>query len=172
VVSPFYPQETFGFGGCGEELLHVLAGAVLIVIATDEELRLHAAGKKFIGVVSAFCVGRYAEADQALDPDVAAAGSQAYVGAEGKACEEDGTPEVELQPGKCGTDVVLLALSVVERAFTEPYTTEVEAEYGQSKGGKGLHGVVDDLVVHGSTPGGMGMADDRGVRRVVAACVQ
>ena len=172
MVSPFYPQETFGLGGCGEELLHVLAGAVLIVIATDEELRLHAAGEKFVGIVTAFCVSRHAEADQALDPDVAAAGAQADVGAEGEACEEDGTPEVELQPGECGADVVLLALPVVECAFTEPYATEVEAEYGQSKGGEGLHGVVDDLVVHGSTAGGMGMADERGVGCVVAACVQ
>ena len=94
------------------------------------------------------------------------------MGAEGEAREENRLVQVGFHPVERGADVVLLALALVEVALAETYAAEVEAEYGESKRGKDLHGVVDDLVVHGAAAEWMWVADERGVRGIVAARVQ
>jgi len=44
-------------------------------------------------------------------------------------------------------------------AFAQTNAAEVEAEDRNAVGGEGFHGVIDDLVVHAATAGGMRMAD-------------
>jgi len=172
VVCAFDPEELFGLGGAGEYGFHDVAGTVYVVIAADKKLGLIAAGKEAVGVVAASGAHGDAESDEAFDARVAAAGAEADVRAEGEAGEEDGLVEAVFYPGEGGFDVILLAAAFVVYAFAEAGAAKVEAEYGNTEGGEGLHGVVDDLVVHGAAAVGVGMADERGEWSVVAAGVE
>ena len=172
VLGAFDPDHALGFGCVGEDGFHDVAWAELVVIARDEELGHDAAGKEAVGVVATVGADGKAEADEALDADVPAAGTQADVGAEGEAGKEDGEFEIVFEPAERGANVVLLAVAMVECAFAEADAAEVEAQDGKAKGGEDLHGVVDDLVVHGSTRRRVGVADERGVSGVRTAGVE
>ncbi len=49
------------------------------------------------------------------------------------------------------------------RAFAEAGSAEVEAQDGQAEGLEGLHGVIDDFVVHGSSAERVRVAEEDGV---------
>src|SRR5487761_1667954 len=53
------------------------------------------------------------------------------------------------------------ANSLVMRALAEAGAAKVEAQHRKAEPVQGLHGVVDNLVVHGSAAQGVGMADQR-----------
>lgn len=147
-------------------------GAELVVVAAEEELWAGAGAEEVVGVVAAGGLDGKAEADAADDARILAAGAQADVGAEGEAGEEDGQAQVFGDPGDCGADVVLFAVPVVEEAFAEADAAEVEAEHGQAEAEEGLGGVVDDLGVHGSAGGRVGVADEGGEGDVGPAGVE
>ena len=63
-------------------------------------------------------------------------------------------------------------MAVVVNAFAKTHSAEVETKDGKAKGREGLHGVVDDFVVHAAAAGWVWMADDCGVRGIVAASVE
>jgi len=63
-------------------------------------------------------------------------------------------------------------MAIVVGSFAEANAAEVETKDGDAEGGEGLHGVIDDLVVHCAAAGGMRMADQRRVRGVVASSVE
>ena len=156
----------------GEDVLHDLGWAELVLRAADEELGLDAFGEEAVGVVASGSADGETETDEALDADVSAAGAEAYVRSEGKAGEEDGELVVVLEPAQGGADVVLLAVAVVVGSLAEARAAKVEAQDGEAKGGERLHGVVDDLIVHGSAAWRVRVADDGGVGRVGAAGVE
>ena len=172
VIGAFDPYQVLGFRDGCEDLLHDGAWAVLVVISADEEFGLSAVGQELVGVVAAFGVYGEAEADESFDAGVSAGGAQANVGAEGEAGEEDWPAEVAVKPVEGGAGVLLLAVCVVECAFAEADASEVEAEHGNAEGGERLHGVIDDLVVHGAASHGVGVADECGVGSVFAAGVE
>jgi hypothetical protein len=172
VLGSFDPDESLRFD-CGfDDLFYLTAGTVGVVISTDEKLWLGASREKTVGVVSAIGVDREAKADQRFDTRVAATGAQTDVGAKRKACEEDGLVQIVFEPVERGANVVLLATAFIEDALAKAYATKVEAEHREPERGKDLHGVVDDLVVHRAAAEWMWVADERGVRGIVAACVQ
>ncbi len=74
--------------------------------------------------------------------------------------------------GDGGADVFDLAAAFVVGALAEAGAAEVEAQGGDAEMGKGLHGVVDDLVVHGAAGGWVGVGDDGGVGGVFEAGVE
>jgi len=69
------PYQTFWFGRSFEDTFQNVAWAVLVVIATKEELWLGAIGQKLVSVVSPFCVDWNAEANESLYAWVTAAGA-------------------------------------------------------------------------------------------------
>jgi hypothetical protein len=75
VLGSFDPDESLRFGRGFDDMFHLSAGAVGVVISTDEEFWLEALREKTIGVVSAIGVDREAKADQRFDAWVAAAGA-------------------------------------------------------------------------------------------------
>src|SRR6185437_1458038 len=110
------------------------ARAELVVVAGDEELGdPTAGGQEVVAVVAAGGANRKAEADEALDAGVSAAGAQADVGAEGESGEEDRQIEACSEPVKCRADVVDLAAAIVVRALAETGAAEVEAQSGQTE---------------------------------------
>ena len=172
MFGSFDPDEPLGFRCRFDDLFYLSAGAVGVVISTDEELWLGALREKTVSVVSAIGVDRQAEADECFDARVAATGAQTDVGAKRKACEEDGLVQIGFEPVERGADVVLLAPAFIEGALANAYAAEVEAEHGEAERSKDLHGVVDDLVVHGASAEWMRVADERGVGGIVTAGVQ
>jgi hypothetical protein len=172
VVGSFDPEELLRLWGFFEYSLHNIAWAVLIVIAADEELGLRAVRKEAVGVVAACRADGDTETDEPFDAWISAAGAEPYVGAEREAGEEDGQVQVLLEPVEGGFDVVLFASALIVRAFAEAGAAKVEAKDGKAEGREGLHGVIDDLVVHGAAAGRVRVADEGGVRCVVAAGVE
>ena len=77
-----------------------------------------------------------------------------------------------IEPVESCADVVDLACSVIEAAFAETDSAEVEAQNRQPCRGEDLHGVVDDLVVQGAAAERMRMADECGKGGVGAAGVE
>ncbi len=75
MFGAFDPDEPFRFGCCFNDLFYLSAGAVGVVISTDEELWLGALREKTIGVVSAIGVDRQAKADERFDARIAATGA-------------------------------------------------------------------------------------------------
>jgi hypothetical protein len=67
---------------------------------------------------------------------------------------------------------VLLAVTVVVCALTQADTAEIEAKHGNAEGDQRLHGVVNDLVVHGSPSGRVWMTDQRHHWRILGASVE
>jgi hypothetical protein len=171
VVGTCDPDQALWFECSFKDAFQNISWAVLVVVAADEELGLGAFGQKLIRVVSALRVDGNAEADETLHSGISTAGAQADVGAEGEAGEEDRTVEV-VHPVESCENVVLLAEPIIVSAFAEAYTAEVETKDGKAKGREGLHGVIDNFVVHGSAARGVRMTDERGVRGVVAAGVE
>jgi hypothetical protein len=172
VVGSFDPEEFLRLWSFFEYSLHDIAWAVLVVITADEELRLRALGKEAVGVVTACGADGDTETDEAFDAWISAAGAESYIGAEGEASEEDGQVKILLEPIEGGFDVILFASALIVRAFAEAGAAKVEAKDGKAEGGEGLHGVIDDLVVHGAAASGVRVADDGGVGCVVAAGVE
>ncbi len=162
VVGAGDDDAVFGFGGEEEELVEDFGGAELVVVAADEELGGGAVGEEVVGVVAAGGADGEAEADEGCDAGVAAAGAETDVGAEGKACEEDGRAVETVEVVDCGADVFDLAAAFIVDALREAGAAEVEAEGGDGEVGEGLHGVVDDLVVHGAAGGRVGVGDEGG----------
>jgi hypothetical protein len=150
----------------------LIARAELVAGPADEELGHGAAGEEIIAIVAAFGADRQAEGDGAFDTAVGTSGAEADVGAEREPSEQKGEMEVAAEPIKCGADVVLLATAVIVAAFAEAGSTEVETEDWEAEGVEGLHGVVDDLVVHRASAEGVRMAEEDGVLCVRRAGVE
>ncbi len=129
------------------------------MVAGDEELGLGAGGEEAVGVVASGGADGQAEADQAGDARVAAGGAQADVRAEGEAREEDRVAKTACSR-RGGAHVLDLAAAFVVGALAEAGAAEVEAQDGHAEMGEGLHGVVDDLVVHGAAGGRVRVRDD------------
>jgi hypothetical protein len=172
VVRARDPDQALWFGRFLKNTFQHVAWSVLVVVSADEELRLNAFRQRLVGVVATLCVYRNAEADETLYSGITTAGAQADVGAEGKAGKQDWSVDVVLQPVESCENVVLLTEPAIVSAFAQAYTAEVEAEDGKTEGREGLHGVIDHFVMHGSAARGVRMADERGVRGVVAASVE
>ena len=92
--------------------------------------------------------------------------------AKGESGKEDGPLEGMVEPVERSASVVALAGPIGVLAFTQAHSAEVEAQNGHAEGGKRLHCVVDDLVVHGPAARRVRMADERGVWRIVASGIQ
>ena len=149
-----------------------VAGAELVAGSADEELGNCAIGEKFVAVVTAFGVNGESEGDGSFDAEVGTNNAQADVGAEGESGEENRQAEILVEPVESGADVVLLAASVIVPALAEACSAKVEAKDGKAKGVKGLHGMVDDLVVHGSSAERMRVTEEDGVFRAWQAGVE
>jgi len=162
----------FGFGNLGPDSLELLDGRELVVVAAQEELGLGTLREKTIGIVAARRGDGKAESDEPTDARVSAAGMEANMGAKGESGKEDGPLEGTVEPVERSTSVVALPGPVGVLAFTQPYSAEIEAQNGQAEGGKRLHRVVDDLVVHGPAARRVRVADERGVWCIVASGVQ
>lgn len=152
-----------GCGGGGENGVEDILWAELVVVSGDEELGLGAGREEGVGVVASGSADGEAEADEGGDAGVAATGSHGYVGSEGEASEEDWLGEGAVEPSESGANVFDFASALVVDALAEARSAEVEAEDREAEGGEGLHGVVDDLGVHGAAGGGMGVGDKGGV---------
>lgn len=157
-----------GFRGTGE----IGGGAELVVVPAEEEFRSGAGLEELVGVVAAGGADGKAETNASDDARISATGTQADVGAEREAGEEDRPMEVSGHPAERGSDVVLFAVTSVKEAFAEANAAEVEANDRQAEGQEGLHGVVDDLGVHGSAGGRVGVADQGGEGGVGLAGVE
>ena len=163
VVGTFDPDHLRRlFCGChgGGDLF---SGAVLVAGSADEEFWHGAGGQEAVAVVAALGVDGEAEGDRSFDARVGAGDAQADVRAEGKSGEEDRQALVLFEPVEGGADVVLFAAPVVMGAFAEAGSAEVEAQDGQAEGLEGLHGVIDDFVVHGSSTERVRVAEEDGV---------
>jgi len=73
------PDQTLWFGRSFEDAFHDVAWAVLVVIATDEELWLGAIGQKLVGVVTSFRMDWNAKAYETLYLGISTTGAQADV---------------------------------------------------------------------------------------------
>lgn len=156
-----------GYGGG-----NFVARAELVASSADEELGHRAMGEEGVAVVASFGMDGKAEGDGAFDADVATGNAQADVGAEGESGEEDGEVQMLVEPVEGGADVVLLAAAVVMSAFAEPGAAEVEAEDGKAAELEGFHGVINDLVVHGSSAEGVRVTEEDRVPGVGRAGVE
>ncbi len=125
-----------------------------------------------IRVVATFRAYGQPQRDEALYARVAACSTHAYVGPEREAGEEDRQPELPVQPVQRGSYIFNFSTTGIVHALAPPSAAKVEAQHRESKALKGLHGVVDDLIVHGSAAHRVRMTDKDGVFRIVAARVE
>jgi hypothetical protein len=172
VVGTLHPEQPLRFRRPLEDSFHNVAGTVLIVVAAKEKLRLRTSLQKVVDIVSTLRVNRQAQTNQTLHPLISAAGAQANVRTEGEAGEQNRTREPVLKPAQRSTDIVLLALPIIEGTLAQPNATEVEPQHRQPEGREGLHRVVDDLVVHRPAARRMGMTHQRSIRSIIAPRVQ
>jgi hypothetical protein len=90
---------------------------------------------------------------------------QRHERAKAKAGNDDGPLELGLKPGKGSLYIVAFIVAVVI-ALADAGAAKVEAEGGPSEAPllvvEHLHGVVDDLVVHGAAAGWVGVAYQSG----------
>lgn len=77
-----------------------------------------------------------------------------------------------LDPIQSCADVILFAVAVVVNTLAEAYTAKVESQDGKAEGREGLHGVVDDFIVHGAAAGGVWVADQCGERGGLVAGIE
>lgn len=140
--------------------------------AADKKLWLPAAGQEVIVVVAPLCMHRQAESDRTMHPVVIAADLEADVCPKGETCEEYRQVKLVFQPGKGCANILLLTVAVVMHTFAEAGASEVEAENGKVEGLEGLHGVVNNLIVHGAAAQGMGVAYEHRVLRIRSAGVE
>ncbi len=89
-----------------------------------------------------------------------------------KPASTTGRPKLAVQPVDGGAGVLDFAGAVGVFPRAEAYTAKVEAEHRQAEVCKRLHGVEDDLGVHGAAGGRVRMADEGGVPRAGCAFVQ
>jgi hypothetical protein len=172
VICIINPHHFCGWSCGGDGGLDLRPRAILVACAADEELGHGAVGEEIVAVVAVFGMDGKAECDGSFDAGIGTGGAEADIGAEGESGEEQGQAKAVVEPIEGGADIVLLAAAVVVGAFAESCAAEVEAEDGQSERVEGLHGVVDDLVVHGATAEGVWMAEQDGVAGVGRAGVE
>lgn len=91
--------------------------AELVLLSGKEELRGGTVGEEVVAVVAAGGADGEAEADEAGDTFVAAAGAEAYVGAEGEAGKDDRELGVSGEVVEGGANVVDFAAAFVVDAF-------------------------------------------------------
>ncbi len=143
----------------GHHGFHPSLGPVLISVAADKELGLGAAGEKAVVILASPGFHGKPERHNALDPLITAAGAQTNAGAEGEAGEEHRQVVLPFQPVERGAHIAHLAAAVVVRALAQAGAAKIEAQHRQPISLEGLHGVIDDLVVHGSAEERVRMAN-------------
>jgi hypothetical protein len=172
VVRVCDPDELLWLSGKVDGSFDGGHGAELIVIAADEELGLEAVAQEIVLVSTAFRLNGKPQSNEAGDAGVSATGAEADVRTERESGEKDGEVELAVEPVESGAYVVLLAAAVVMGAFAEPGSAKVETQYRETEGLERLHGVIDDLVVHGAAAEGMRVTDERGIGRFRCASVE
>jgi hypothetical protein len=157
-------DKLLGVGQGGELRFEQGFRAKAVAIATDEELGLGAGGEEIEVVVAALDGGDgSADSNKGADARVGAGNPQSDGSAEGEAGEDEREMEFVVEPVEGGAHVVLLTVTVVMFASTQPGAAKVEAQHGQAERVERFHGMEDDFVVQRASEQGMGMADDRGV---------
>ena len=115
---------------------------------------------------------RQPERGHPADPPIPTADPQANARAEGKSGEENGTAVLLLHPVERRAQVIPLPVSVVMRSLAQPGAAEIKTQHRQPKALKGFHGVIDHLVVHGSTKERVRVAHHGSVGRILPAKVE
>src|ERR1700727_1110417 len=113
MISPSDPHQPLRLWSTFEDTFHHVTRPVLIVIATDKQLRHSALWQKAIAVISTLGAHRNSEADQPLHTRVAAAGAQPDTRAEGEACEEHRATQIVLHPIQSSLHVLLFSYAFV-----------------------------------------------------------
>jgi len=165
------PVEGDGLGAGGDGFDFGVGGEA-VMVADEEEFGLRGVGEIAVVILAgrAFFLrdgDRQAEADEGGDMDGGlgeTGGFEGDGGPERKSGGEDGQAEIAMEPGEGGEGIFTFARAAVIGAFAETDSAKVDAEDGQVEGVEGLHGVVDDFVVHRPAAGGMGMAEQDGER--------
>ena len=151
VVGAGYGNDLLGARGGGENTSEGFGGGEVVMVAGDEELGLCAGGQELVRVAAARGRDGEPEADQAGDAWIASASAKSNIGAEREAGKQDRFSVQCMQVSESGSDVIDFAAGLVMLPLGESGSAEVEAQHGQVERGEGLHRVVDDFVVHGST---------------------
>src|ERR1022692_265472 len=141
--------QLFRVGGFGNDSLQRILRAVLIVVAADEELRFSAIAEERERIEVSIGFDRRADRNQRANVRVGTRSSQTRGRSEGEPGEDDGQRELMLQPPQRGLHVSYLTASLVVLAGAQAGAAKVEAQHGKAERVQCLHGVKNDLVVHG-----------------------
>jgi hypothetical protein len=172
VIGTGDPDQLFRFGRDGDCGFDRGNRSVRVAVAADEQLRLGAVAQESVVVIATLCVHGQAEGDEACDPRIVATGAQTDVRTKREAGKEDWPVKFSIQPVESGADIVLLAMPLIVLAFAEFGAAEVKTENGKAEVLNSLHGVVNDLVVHGASAERVRVADQSGVWGVGLADIE
>src|SRR5277367_2148811 len=152
MISGFDADQFCWLGERVHERLEFSRRTVLVARSADEELGLDAIAqeREIVNAPIDRDCGK-AEGDQCGDSRVGVGSAQSYCGSEGKTGEYDRKRVFVLHPVEGGAHVFDFASAVRVFSFAQSGATKVEAEHGESKAVKCLHGVEDDFVVQSST---------------------
>src|ERR1035437_1572603 len=157
--------QLFRVGGFGNEFLQRILRAVLIVVAADEELGFGAVPQERKRVKASIGFDRRTDRDDCANVTVGTRSSQTRGRSEGEPGEDDGQRELMLQPSQRGLHIGYLAASLVVLASAQAGAAKVEAQHGKAERVQCLHGVKNDLVVHGPASQRVRMAHQSGMGR-------
>lgn len=160
MVGVGYQDEALGFGCAVEDLGELFGRGKLVAGSAEKQLGKSALLEQFVGVSAVVGDDWRAEGDQGFDAGVRDRRSKADGGSERESGKDDGQRkslgkviERNLHVGDFSATVIVLSGACA-------YATEVEAQYRKAEGVQGLHGVEDDLVVHGAAEERVRVADD------------
>src|ERR1700688_1936450 len=77
-----------------------------------------------------------------------------------------------VEPVERGTNVVNFAAAMIVLAMAQSRAAKIEAQHRKTKTVQRLHGMKDDLIVHGPAKQGMRMTDEGSVRGILGARIK
>lgn len=167
VISCFDNHQLLGLCHRSECLLQLDARAKLIARSADKELGLCAITQEVVIIATLVNRGdRQSQPDQGLHTLVGASCAQTHRRPKRKSREKQWAGKFGFQPIERAANVAYLSIAFVVLAFTEPCASEIEPQYGKSKGLESLHGMEYHLVVQRPAIERMRVADESGVARI------